>query len=271
LAIGHGETFPVAKSLGIVGATAIQPAIFGFTVPFFAKSSIAAQLSRHHPRGALAVALGKLRRQARGVASRTVVGSVVSVSAPPSNLLELEARLEGLRARFPGALFQRYLEQLPRVAQDVYVAPGAALIGSVELAAGASIWHACVLRADLNPIQVGARSNVQDGSVVHVGDRDPAIIGADVVVGHRAVIHGCRIEDGVLVGIQSTILDGCVIGHGSVIAAGAVVTAGTHIPARSLVVGVPGKVKRELTEADEIFHRELAAKYVRIAHNYRHG
>jgi len=92
-----------------------------------------------------------------------------------------------------------------------------------------------------------------------------------VVVGHRAVLHGCRIEDGVLVGIQATILDGAVIGQGSVVAAGALVTAGTQIPPRSLVVGVPGKVKRTLSEADELFQRELAAKYTRLAHNYRHG
>jgi len=203
--------------------------------------------------------------------SRTVVGSVACVSAVPANLLELEGRLEALRRRFPGALIQRYLAQLPAVAEDAYLAPGAALVGSVDLAAGVSVWHGCVLRGDLNRIEVGARSNVQDGSVVHVGDRDPAIIGADVVVGHRAVIHGCRIEDGVLVGIQATILDGALIGQGSVVAAGAVVTAGMQVPARSLVLGVPAKVKRTLSEADEAFHRELAAKYTRLAHNYRHG
>jgi gamma-carbonic anhydrase len=203
--------------------------------------------------------------------SRTVSGSVERVSAPPEDVVELEAQLEALRRRFPGAVIARYLAQVPRVAQGVYVAPTAVLIGSVELAEGASVWHGCVLRGDLNRIVVGARSNVQDGSVLHVGDRDAAIIGADVVVGHRAVVHGCRVEDAVLVGIGATILDGSVIGQGSVIAAGAVVTAGTLVPARSLVVGVPGKVKRTLTEADEGFHRELAAKYTRLAHNYLHG
>jgi carbonic anhydrase/acetyltransferase-like protein (isoleucine patch superfamily) len=205
------------------------------------------------------------------VTSRTVVGSVERVSAPPAHLPELEARLAALRLRFPDAVIQRYLAQVPSAAEQTYVAPGAALIGSVELAEQVSIWHGCVLRGDVNRIQVGARSNVQDGSIVHVGDRDPAVIGADVVVGHRAVIHGCRIEDAVLVGIGATILDGCVIGQGSVIGAGAVVTAGTHIPPRSLVLGVPAQVKRTLAEEVETFHRELAAKYTRIAHNYRHG
>jgi gamma-carbonic anhydrase len=203
--------------------------------------------------------------------SRTVSGSVERVSAPPAHLAELEVRLAALRLRFPEAVIQRYLAQVPSVAQHTYVAPGAALIGSVELAEQVSIWHGCVLRADLNRIQVGARSNVQDGSVVHVGDRDPTLIGADVVVGHRAVIHGCQIEDAVLVGIGATILDGCVIGQGSVVGAGAVITAGTHIPPRSLVLGVPAKVKRSLGEEEERFHRELAAKYTRLAHNYRHG
>lgn len=200
-----------------------------------------------------------------------MVDSVPRVAAPPDNLTELEAALAGLRARFPGAIIERYLSRVPELAESVHVAAGAALVGDVVVMAGASIWYGCVLRGDVNQIRVGARSNLQDGSVVHVGDRDAAIIGADVVVGHRAVIHGCQIEEGVLVGIQATILDGAVIGHGSVIAAGALVTAGTRVPPRSLVMGVPGKVKQALSEADEAFHRGLAAKYARLAHNYRHG
>jgi carbonic anhydrase/acetyltransferase-like protein (isoleucine patch superfamily) len=205
------------------------------------------------------------------MSSRTVADSVVRVSAPPAGLPELEAQLAALRARHPGVFLQRYLAALPRIADDVYVAPGATLVGDVMLAESVSIWPGCVLRGDVNCIEVGPRSNLQDGTVVHVGDRDAARIGADVVVGHRAVLHGSRIEDAVLVGIQATVLDGCVIGHGSVIGAGAVVTAGTVIPPRSLVLGVPAKVQRSLSEDEERFHRELAAKYTRLAHNYRHG
>jgi carbonic anhydrase/acetyltransferase-like protein (isoleucine patch superfamily) len=205
------------------------------------------------------------------MASRTVVDSVTMVSTPPANLAELEAALDALRARFPGAFIGRYLAAVPRVAEGAYVAPGATLVGDVELGESASIWPGCVLRGDINRIQVGARSNLQDGTVVHVGDRDPAIIGGEVVVGHRAVIHGCEIEGGVLVGIGATLLDGAVIGHGSVVAAGALVTAGTLVPPRSLVMGVPGKIKKSLSEADEALHRGLAAKYTRLAHNYRHG
>jgi carbonic anhydrase/acetyltransferase-like protein (isoleucine patch superfamily) len=205
------------------------------------------------------------------MASRTVADSVRRVAAPPAHARELDAALEALRARFPGAIIERYLAQVPRLAEDAFVATGAALVGDVELLEGASVWYGCVLRGDINRIRVGPRSNLQDGTVIHVGDRDPALIGADVVVGHRAVIHGCQIEDAVLVGMGAIILDGAVIGQGSVIAAGSLVTAGTRIPPRSLVLGVPGKLEKTLTEADETFHRELAAKYTRLAHNYRHG
>lgn len=193
------------------------------------------------------------------------------MAGPPAHSKELEAALQALRARFPGAIIERYLAQVPRLAEDAFVAAGAAIVGDVGVGEGASVWYGCVLRGDINRIQLGARSNLQDGCVVHVGDRDPALIGADVVVGHRALIHGCQIEDGVLVGMGAILLDGAVIGHGSVIAAGSLVTAGTRVPPRSLVLGVPGKVTQALTDADEAFHRGLAAKYTRLAHNYRHG
>ncbi len=205
------------------------------------------------------------------VGTRTVVDSVVEVSGPPENRDELERLLEDLRRRFPGANLQRYLDRLPEIAPSAHVAPGAALFGKVRLAEGASVWPGCVLRGDLNDVSVGRGSNVQDGTVIHVGDRDPAIVGADVVIGHRAVVHGCTIEDAVLIGIQSTVLDGAIIGAGSVVGAGAVVTAGTRIPPRSLVLGIPGRVTKTLTGDDEAFQRALAAKYRRLAHNYKAG
>ncbi len=210
-------------------------------------------------------------RQAPPMASRTVVDSIERVSSPPDNLPELEKELAVLRRRFPGAVFERYLAFLPQVADNAYVAPGAVIIGRVLLGADVSVWPGCVVRGDINRIEIGPRSNLQDGSVVHVGDNDPAIVGSDVVIGHRAVVHGCRVEAGVLLGIQSTILDGAVIGQGSVVGAGAVVTAGTQVPPRSLVLGVPGKIVKQLTAEDESFHRRLAAKYTRLAHNYRQG
>jgi carbonic anhydrase/acetyltransferase-like protein (isoleucine patch superfamily) len=205
------------------------------------------------------------------MATRTVVDSVPVVDGPPPDLARLEDRLQTLRGRFPGAHFGRYLAWVPVVDEDAHVAPTAAVVGQVTLDAEASVWYGCVLRGDVNEIRVGARSNLQDGTVVHVGDRDPTVLEADVVVGHRAVVHGCHVGAGTLVGIQATILDGARIGEGSLVGAGAVVTAGTEVPPRSLVLGTPARVVRTLDEGDEAFHRKLAAKYCRLATNYRRG
>ena len=205
------------------------------------------------------------------MAVRTLTESVVPVSGPPAGLAALEERLAALRARFPGVIFDRYLEAVPAVGDRVHLAPGAALVGAVVLESDVSIWYGCVLRADVNHIRIGARSNLQDGTVVHLGDVDPTLVGSDVVVGHRAVLHGCTIGDGCLVGIQATLLDGVQVGHGSVIGAGALVTAGTVIPPRSLVLGAPAKVVKTLSDDAEAFHVALAAKYVRLQHNHRIG
>lgn len=205
------------------------------------------------------------------MAVRTVADSVIPVSDRHPDADALERQLELLRVRFPGAILVRYLDRVPTIGPDVHVAPGAALVGDVRLAASSSVWYGCVLRADLNSISVGARSNVQDGTVIHLGDDDPTLIGEDVVIGHRAVVHGCTVEDGCLIGIQATILDGAVIGRGSVVGAGALVTAGVKIPPRSLVLGAPAKVVKTLGEDAEDFHRRLAAKYTRLQHNHRTG
>lgn len=196
---------------------------------------------------------------------------MVSVPGRHPDADAAEAALVALRARFPGAILQRYLDRVPTIAEDVHVAPGAALVGDVRLGPQSSVWYGTVLRGDVNHIVLGARSNLQDGTVVHLGDDDPTLIGEDVVVGHRAVVHGCTIEDGCLIGIQATILDGAVIGRGSVVGAGALVTAGVQIPPRSLVLGAPAKVVKTLGEEAEDFHRRLAAKYTRLQHNHRLG
>jgi carbonic anhydrase/acetyltransferase-like protein (isoleucine patch superfamily) len=205
------------------------------------------------------------------MASRTVTSSVPVAGGPPADLPRIEAALAALRARFPGVIVDRYLDRVPTAAADVFVAPGAALVGDVSLGEGASVWYGCVLRGDVNRIVVGARSNLQDGTVVHLGDTDPTVVGEDVVVGHRAVLHGCTAEDGCLIGIQATVLDGCRIGRGSIVGAGAVVPAGTVVPPHSLVLGTPGKVVRTLEPALEDFHRALAGKYLRLQTNYRRG
>ncbi len=206
-----------------------------------------------------------------GMASRTIVNSVDRVLGPPTTLAALEGELTALRHRFPGAILERYLDRVPQVAEGVHIAAGAAIVGAVALHPQVSVWYGCVLRGDVNRIEVREHSNVQDGAVIHLGDDHGTFIAEEVVIGHRAVVHGCRIGGGTLVGIQATILDGAVVGEGCVIGACALVPAGATIPSRSLVLGVPGKVVRTLTAADEVFHRQLAGKYTRLAHNYRVG
>jgi carbonic anhydrase/acetyltransferase-like protein (isoleucine patch superfamily) len=204
------------------------------------------------------------------LAVRTVTESVERVGGPPANAAALESRLAALRERFPGAVFDRYLSAAPVVGEEVHIAPTACLVGDVRLGREVSVWYGVVLRGDVSRIEIGARSNLQDGTVVHLGDADPTLVGQDVVVGHRAVLHGCTIGDACLIGIQATVLDGAVIGAGSVIGACALVTAGTVIPPRSLVLGAPGKVVKTLDDP-AAFARALAAKYCRLQHNHRIG
>jgi carbonic anhydrase/acetyltransferase-like protein (isoleucine patch superfamily) len=199
----------------------------------------------------------------------TVATSVTALTGPLPDADELDTRVEALRLRFPRAIIDRYLRGVPSIGARAMVAPGAAVVGDVRIGADASFWYGAVLRADLAPVIVGLRTNIQDGTVVHVADDTPCEVGDDVVVGHRAMLHACRIEPGCLIGMQATILDEAVIGHGSVVAAGALVTQRTVIPPHSLVMGVPGKVVKKLDEEAEAFHRALAGKYVRVKENYR--
>jgi len=199
----------------------------------------------------------------------TSATSVTVIPGPLPNAAELDARVLALRTRFPRAEIDRYLDRIPAVEDGCLVAPGAALVGGVRLGAEVSVWYGAVLRADIADIVVGARSNVQDGSVIHVGDVSPCLIGEDVVVGHRAMLHGCRVEDACLIGMQSTVLDDAVIGAGSIVGAGALIPQGTVVPPRSLVLGSPGRVVRTLTDDDVAMHRALAGKYVRLKENYR--
>jgi carbonic anhydrase/acetyltransferase-like protein (isoleucine patch superfamily) len=139
----------------------------------------------------------------------------------------------------------------PRLDSTSFVASGARIIGDVTLAEGASVWYNAVLRADSAAIFVGAGSNLQDNVSVHVDAGYPVVIGDDVSVGHNAVVHGCTIGDRCLVGMGAVVLSGAVIGEGSLIAAGAVVLEGSEIPPGSLVAGVPGKVRRELSDDEQ--------------------
>jgi carbonic anhydrase/acetyltransferase-like protein (isoleucine patch superfamily) len=139
-------------------------------------------------------------------------------------------------------------DRRPAIDPTAWAAPGCTIVGSVRLAPGASVWYGCVLRADTEDISIGAGSNIQDGCVVHADPGFPTVVGSGVSVGHRAVLHGCTIEDDVLIGMGSVILNGARIGSGSLVAAGAVVLEGTVIPPGSLVAGLPARVRRELSE-----------------------
>ncbi len=159
----------------------------------------------------------------------------------------------------------------PTIGKEVFVAPGAILIGDVRLGDHSSVWFGTVLRGDNDTITVGPRSNIQDGTVVHVDPDVPVSIGEGVTIGHRAIIHGCRIEDNVIIGMGAIVLNGAVIGSESIVGAGAVVPEGKVIPPRSLVLGVPGRVVRRLTDRDVERIRRNAAVYVAHARQYLAG
>ncbi|MCM3844578.1 gamma carbonic anhydrase family protein [Pseudonocardia sp. DR1-2] len=152
----------------------------------------------------------------------------------------------------------------PQVHEQAWVAPGAVLAGEVSVGPETGIWYTCVIRADLAPITLGARTNVQDGSVLHADPGFPATIGDGVTIGHRAVVHGCTVEDDVLIGMGAVLMNGVHVGAGSLVAAGAVLTQGTVVPPGSLVAGVPGKVRRELGEAERNSIPLSAAAYVHL-------
>ncbi|MCX4733535.1 gamma carbonic anhydrase family protein [Streptomyces sp. NBC_01363] len=157
----------------------------------------------------------------------------------------------------------------PNIDADAFTAPTSVVIGEITMAAGSSVWYHAVLRADCGPIVIGADSNIQDNCSVHVDPGFPVTVGERVSVGHNAVLHGCTIEDDVLVGMGSTILNGAHIGAGSLIAAQALVPQGMRVPPGSLVAGVPAKVKRQLTEEELEGIKFNAVGYVELAKAHR--
>jgi gamma-carbonic anhydrase len=138
----------------------------------------------------------------------------------------------------------------PTVSSNVYIAPGAKIIGDVTIDEYASVWFNAVLRGDTQGIRIGRGSNVQDGTVIHVDSKYPTVIGSDVTIGHSAIIHGCTIADRVIVGMGSIIMDGAVIGENTIIGSGTVIPAGKTYPPGVLILGSPGKVIRELTSEE---------------------
>ena len=166
-------------------------------------------------------------------------------------------------------MIEPFLGCSPRLGGDVFVAPSAAVVGDVSLGDGASVWYGASLRGDVHWIEVGPGSNVQDNATVHVSrGTHPCQIGAEVTIGHNAVVHGCVIEDGVLVGMGAVVLDGARIGAGSLVGAGALVAGGTVVPPRSLALGVPARVVRSLSDDEVASNWANARHYVRMSRIY---
>jgi carbonic anhydrase/acetyltransferase-like protein (isoleucine patch superfamily) len=156
----------------------------------------------------------------------------------------------------------------PRIHDSAFIAPGAVIVGDVEIGPQSTIWYNCVIRADINAVRIGARSNVQDGSVIHVesdyGDGGhPTIIGDDVLIGHMAIVHGCILENRAFVGMGAIVMDGCVIEGDAMLAAGAMLTPGKRLPARQLWSGRPAKYMRDLDDQAIMGMQRGVAGYVR--------
>lgn len=157
--------------------------------------------------------------------------------------------------------------KMPRVDPTAYIAPGSVLVGEVTVLAGASVWFNAVIRADFNSVLIGEGSNVQDNAVIHCGDT-ATVLGKNVTVGHGAVIEGCRIGNGAVIGMNAVVLPGAEIGEGAMIAAGAVVSEGAVIPSFHLAAGVPAEVIKELSGSSRTWVTRAAAEYRRLSHSY---
>jgi carbonic anhydrase/acetyltransferase-like protein (isoleucine patch superfamily) len=166
-------------------------------------------------------------------------------------------------------ILRGYGGKKPRLGDGVFVAENAALIGDVEIGNDCSIWYGAVLRADVQPILIGSRTNIQDNCTVHVtSDNLPTIIAEEVTIGHGVIVHGCTIKRGALIGMGSRILDGAMIGEQVLVGAGALVPEGMRVPARTLVLGVPARVKRALTDEELIRLDDSWRHYVAYKENY---
>lgn len=164
---------------------------------------------------------------------------------------------------------ERYFQREPRIHQSAFIAPGAVVIGDVTLGENASVWFQATLRGDINSITIGAGSNIQDGSIIHLADDFPTVIGEYVTCGHKAILHACTVADEVLVGMGAILLDGVEVGARSIIGANALVKQHMRIPPGSLVLGSPAKIVRQLDLEDQRSLRAWAEKYVELSRFYK--
>jgi gamma-carbonic anhydrase len=162
-----------------------------------------------------------------------------------------------------------YKGLFPQLGEEVFIAPGAWLIGDVVIGNGSSVWFNTLVRGDMHFIRIGLETNIQDNSTLHVtGDKFPLVIGDRVTVGHRAIVHGCVVEDDCMIGMGSIVMDGARIGAGSLVGAGAVVTPGTVVPPGSLVLGTPAKVARPVNDRERRLIVDAAVHYRGLARDY---
>jgi carbonic anhydrase/acetyltransferase-like protein (isoleucine patch superfamily) len=170
------------------------------------------------------------------------------------------------------ALVLPYRGIRPRISPAAWLAPNATVVGDVEIAAGVNLWFGVIVRADVAPLSIGENTNLQDGTVVHVSRRPPPTrIGANVTIGHMALIHACTLEDGCFVGMKACICDGAVVETGAMVAAGAVVPPNKRIPAGQLWAGNPARYLRDLTPEERAYIESLPADYVALAREYAAG
>jgi gamma-carbonic anhydrase len=167
-------------------------------------------------------------------------------------------------------IIKSFKDKSPKIHESAFIAENAVIIGDVEIGEGASIWYGCILRGDVNFIRIGAKTNVQDASMIHVSrsENHATILEDEVTIGHSVNLHGCSIEKGSLIGIGATILDGARIGANSLVAAGSLVTPNTIIPPRSFVIGTPARVKRELSEEEIQDLQKFWTNYVKLSEIY---
>lgn len=168
-------------------------------------------------------------------------------------------------------MIYRFETHSPVLPQEYYIAENATVLGRVTLGNQSSVWFGAVLRGDIEPIILGERSNIQDNSVAHTGLGHPVVIGSDVTIGHKVMLHACTVGNNCLIGMGAILLDGCEIGDNCIIGAGALIKQNQHIPAGSLAVGAPARVIRKLSEDDIKKVRTYAERYVALQARYRNG